>query len=63
MENVSLTILLSSDIIFIHIHLNEATENLINLKIFRKMKKSILINTSRGKIINGKDLLWALKKK
>lgn len=54
----------SSDIIFIHIHLNKSTENLINLKIFRKMKKkSILINTSRGKIINEKDLLFALKKK
>ncbi len=54
----------SSDIILIHIHLNKSTENLINLKIFRKMKKrSILINTSRGKIINEKDLLFALKKK
>ena len=39
-KNVSLNNLVkSSDIIFI-IHLNEATENLINLKIFRKMKKN-----------------------
>ena len=34
------------------------------MKIFKKMKKtSFLINTSRGKIINEKDLASALKKK
>jgi glyoxylate reductase len=34
------------------------------MKIFRKMKKSaFLINTSRGKIVNEKDLVTALKKK
>jgi len=34
------------------------------MKIFRKMKKSaFLINTSRGKIVNEKDLVMALKKK
>ena len=34
------------------------------MKIFKKMKKtSFLINTSRGKVINEKDLVVALKKK
>ena len=50
-----------SDFISIHVHLNTSTENLINLNIFNKMKKSaIIINTSRGKIINEKDLIIAL---
>jgi len=50
-----------SDFISIHVHLNASTENLINLNIFNKMKKSaIIINTSRGKIINEKDLIIAL---
>lgn len=53
-----------SDIITIHIHLNKETENLINEKKLRKMKKNcILINTSRGKIINESALLKALKNK
>ena len=64
-RNVTLNKLLKiSDVIFIHVHLNNSTENMINLKTLKKMKKNtILINTSRGKIINEKDLLYALKKK
>jgi len=64
-KNVTLNKLLKiSDVIFIHVHLNNLTENMINLKALKKMKKNtILINTSRGKIINEKDLLYALKKK
>ena len=34
------------------------------MKIFKKMKKSsFLINTSRGKVVNEKDLVIALKKR
>ena len=51
-----------SDFISIHVHLNSSTENLINLDLFKKMKETtIIINTSRGKIINEKDLILALK--
>ena len=54
----------TSDVIFIHIHLNKKTENLVNYNLMKKMKKnSYLINTSRGKIINEKDLIKALNKK
>ena len=54
----------NSDIIFLHVHLDSTTENLINKKVFKIMKKNaILINTCRGKIINEKDLLYALKNK
>ena len=53
-----------SDIITLHVHLNNKTENLIDIKFLKRMKKSaIIINTSRGKIINEKDLLLALKEK
>jgi phosphoglycerate dehydrogenase-like enzyme len=62
---VSLNKLLKlSDFIFIHVHLNKNTVNLINKNNIRFMKRSaILINTSRGKIINELDLLNALKSK
>ena len=53
-----------SDIISIHVpHTNE-TNQMFNMKIFKKMKKtSFLINTSRGKVVNEKDLVIALKQK
>ena len=51
-----------SDIITIHVHLNKNTINLIGLKEFKLMKNSsILINTSRGKIVNEESLLYSLK--
>jgi len=53
-----------SDIISIHVPHTKETDQMFNMKIFRKMKKSaFLINTSRGKIVNEKDLVTALKKK
>lgn len=55
-------LLKESDAISLHIHLDKKTENLFGQKEFAKMKKgAILINTSRGKIVNEKDLLAALK--
>ncbi|MDB9722954.1 phosphoglycerate dehydrogenase [Candidatus Marinimicrobia bacterium] len=52
----------SSDIISIHLNLSKNTENLVNEKLIKKMKKNlILINTSRGEIINEKALYNALK--
>ncbi|MGI0004345.1 MAG: 2-hydroxyacid dehydrogenase, partial [Candidatus Nitrosotenuis sp.] len=53
----------SSDVLSIHAPHGKETDKLIDLKVFRKMKKtSFLINTARGKIINEKDLVNALKK-
>ena len=53
-----------SDIITIHIHLNDKTKNLVNKNFLKLMKPhSILINTSRGAIINEKDLLESLRLK
>jgi glyoxylate reductase len=53
-----------SDIISIHVPHTKETDKLFNLKVFSKMKKSVLlVNTARGKIINEKDLVTALNKK
>lgn len=54
----------SSDIISIHVPHTKETNQLFDMKIFKKMKKSaFLINTARGKIVNEKDLIMALNKK
>lgn len=53
-----------SDIISIHVPHTKETNHLFNMKIFKKMKKSaLLVNTSRGKVVNEKDLVIALRKK
>lgn len=54
----------TSDVISIHTPHTTHTHEIVNLKLFNKMKKTaFLINTSRGKIINEKDLVTALKRK
>ena len=51
-----------SDIISIHLNLSKETNNLINYNALKKMKReAILINTSRGEIINENALYKALK--
>jgi phosphoglycerate dehydrogenase-like enzyme len=56
-------LLKSSDIISIHVVLGDRYKNLFTSKEFDNMKKSaFLINTSRGPIINEKDLINALDK-
>lgn len=52
-----------SDIISIHCPLNEHTNHLIDENSIAKMKNGVMIiNTSRGAIINTKDIIYALKK-
>ena len=52
----------TSDILSIHVVLGEKYKNLITKKEFKEMKKSsFLINTSRGEIVNEKDLIEALE--
>ena len=54
----------SSDIVSLHIPLTEQTRNLIGEKEFSRMKEgSILINTSRGEVVDEKALVEAIKKK
>jgi len=53
-----------SDFISIHVPLNELTHHLITRNELNIMKRNaILINTSRGAIINEKDLVEALQEK
>ena len=51
------------DIISIHIHYNKNNNKIINSEWFRKMKPNVIIvNTSRGELINEKDLINFIKK-
>ncbi len=57
------TLLQNADIVTFHTMLNENTHHLLNEKAISKMKKSaIIINLSRGEIIDTKALVSALKK-
>ena len=50
-----------SDIISLHCPLTKDNENMIDKEAMKKMKKGVvIINTSRGKLINSKDLIKAL---
>jgi glycerate dehydrogenase len=56
------TLLKDSDIISIHAPLNAETENLIDKKALKAMKKTgVLLNLGRGKIIDEEALTWALE--
>ncbi len=58
------TLVKTSDCISIHVHLGKDTENMFGAREFGLMKKNAyLINTSRGKIVDEKAMLAALKKK
>jgi D-3-phosphoglycerate dehydrogenase / 2-oxoglutarate reductase len=51
----------NSDAVSVHVHLTSETAGMFSIEQFQKMKKSAyLINTSRGKIVDEKDLLEAL---
>tara|TARA_B110000008_G_scaffold268907_1_gene297534 strand:+ start:2496 stop:3482 length:987 start_codon:yes stop_codon:yes gene_type:complete len=53
-----------SDLVSLHLPLDQETQNMITIKELSLMKKNaLLINTARGGIINEKDLSVALEKK
>lgn len=57
-------LLKKSDIISLHTPLTPETKHILDAKAFEKMKSSaIIINTSRGGLIDSKALIQALKKK
>jgi len=57
-------IIKEADIITLHVPLNESTKHLINKDNLKQMKKTaILINTSRGPVVDEKALVKALKEK
>lgn len=51
-----------SDIISIHVILTPETTHVFNKDVFRRMKNTaMIINTSRGPVIDNEDLVWALQ--
>jgi phosphoglycerate dehydrogenase-like enzyme len=51
-----------SDIISIHVILTPETTHVFNKDVFKKMKDTaMIINTSRGPVIDNDDLAWALQ--
>jgi D-3-phosphoglycerate dehydrogenase / 2-oxoglutarate reductase len=55
-------LLRKSDIVTIHVPVNDETRGMFNLDRFAMMKKSaIVVNTARGPIIRTRDLIEALK--
>ncbi|MBQ9155982.1 MAG: C-terminal binding protein [Eubacterium sp.] len=56
------TMVRESDIVSIHVGLSDETYHVFNKDTFKKMKNTaMIINTSRGPIIDQKDLAWALE--
>ena len=56
------TLCKQSDIITLHVPLTEKTKHIINKNSIVKMKAGVmLINTSRGKLVNTRDVIDALK--
>ena len=56
------TLFKQSDIITLHVPLTERTKHIVNKNSMEKMKAGVmLINTSRGKLVNTKDVIDALK--
>ena len=55
-------ILKTCDIVSLHLPVTPETRGIINKEHLSMMKPSaILINTSRGEIVNNEDLVWAIK--
>lgn len=49
------------DIISIHVPVRDNTINMLNMDVFKKMKKTaLLINTARGEVVNHEDLKEAI---
>lgn len=56
------TLVQSSDIISIHVILTPETTHVFNREVFKRMKNTaMIINTSRGPVIDNDDLAWALE--
>ncbi len=52
-----------SDVVSIHAPYTSQTHEIVNLNLLKKMKKTaFLINTARGRLVNEKDLIYALKR-
>lgn len=56
------TLLETSDVVSLHVPLNDHTRNMINAQALARMKpKAVLINTCRGEVVQEEDLIEALR--
>ena len=56
------TVLESSDVISLHVHATDETRHMVDKKFLDSMKKdSYIINTSRGEIVNERDIIQSLR--
>jgi D-3-phosphoglycerate dehydrogenase len=56
------TLYMESDIVTVHVYLNDKTRHMVNSDAFKKMKReAIIINTARGPVVEEKALIAALK--
>ena len=56
--DVITTLIQESDIIALHVHVTDETIGMINADCFKRMKKEVLlVNTSRGDVVNESDLV------
>jgi glyoxylate reductase len=57
-------VLLTSDVISLHVPGSAATRHMIDRKAFARMKRSaFLINTARGSVVDEEALVWALSER
>ena len=57
-----LTLLKTSDVVSLHVPLTSETRHLISKKHRTDEKRSLLVNTSRGAIVETEAILWSLNK-
>ena len=51
----------NSDVIFLHLHVNDKTRNMVDREFLSNMKKgAILINTSRGELVDEEEIIKSL---
>jgi glyoxylate reductase len=57
-------LLITSDVLSIHVPGGDSTRHLIDRKALARMKRSaVLVNTSRGSVVDEEALAWALKER
>ena len=56
-------LLSSSDVVSLHVPLTPSTRHLIDRRAILRMKRRVLINTSRGPVVDEEALAWALRER